>query len=71
MVGDAATDRDAAGAAGVPVVLVSFGYSDPPAAELRPDALIDHFDQLTPIVRRLLPAPTAAISPVLPGKADA
>ena len=71
MVGDAAPDRDAAGAAGVPVVLVSFGYSDPPAADLSPDALIDHFDQLTPIVRRLLGAPAAAISPVLPGKADA
>ena len=71
MVGDAATDRDAAAAAGVPAVLVSFGYSDPPAADLNPDALIDHFDQLTPIARRLLAAPTAAISPVLPGPADA
>ncbi len=67
MVGDAITDRDAARAAKAPVVLVSFGYSDPPAAELAPDALIDHFAELPPLVRRLLGPAGAAISPDLPG----
>jgi phosphoglycolate phosphatase len=71
MVGDAVTDREAAAAAGMPVVLVSFGYSDPPAAALAPDALIDHFDELPATVRRLLAGAPAAISPSLPGKADA
>lgn len=46
MVGDAATDAGAARAAGVPLVLVSFGYTEIPAAELSPDILLDHFDQL-------------------------
>ena len=44
MVGDASTDTDAAQAAGVPVIVVSFGYLDMPVAELGADAVIDHFD---------------------------
>jgi len=46
MVGDAAPDAGAARAAGVPLVLVSFGYTEIPAAQLDPDILIDHYDQL-------------------------
>ena len=30
----------------VPVVALSFGYNDMPAAELGADAVIDHYDQL-------------------------
>ena len=56
MVGDAATDAGAARALQVPLVLVSFGYTETPAAELSPDVLIDHFDQLPAAVRRLLGA---------------
>ena len=56
MVGDAATDADAARAAGVPLILVSFGYSETPAAELNPDILIDRFDQLPEACVRLLSA---------------
>ena len=56
MVGDAATDAGAARAAGVPLVLVSFGYTEIPAAELAPDVLIDHFDELLPACVRLLTA---------------
>ena len=56
MVGDAATDAGAARALRVPLILVSFGYTDTPAAELSPDILIDHFDQLPAAVRRLLGA---------------
>lgn len=56
MVGDASTDAGAARAAGAPLVLVSFGYTDVPAAELAPDALIDHFDELPAACMRLLAA---------------
>ena len=56
MVGDAATDAGAARAAGVPLVLVSFGYTEVPVAELGPDILIDHYDQLTEACLRLLTA---------------
>lgn len=46
MVGDSANDIDAARNAGVPVVAVTFGYTDRPVSELGPDRVIDHFDQL-------------------------
>lgn len=54
MVGDSVSDAGAARAAGVPLVLVSFGYTDIPARELGPDVLIDHFDELPAACRRLL-----------------
>jgi phosphoglycolate phosphatase len=56
MVGDAATDAGAARAAGVPLVLVSFGYTEIPAADLDPDILIDHYDQLLEACVTLLTA---------------
>ena len=46
MVGDSQTDVSAAKAAGIPVIAVSFGYSEVPPAELGADALIDHFHEL-------------------------
>ena len=46
MVGDSAIDIETARAAGVPVVVVSFGYTEIPVAELRPDRLIEHFEEL-------------------------
>ncbi len=58
MVGDSASDAGAARAAGVPLILVSFGYTDTPAAELDPDILIDHFDELVTACVRLLAAAT-------------
>ncbi len=54
MVGDSANDVVSAHAAGAPVVVVSFGYTDIPAAELGGDALIDHFDQLPAAAMTLL-----------------
>lgn len=54
-VGDSATDAGAARNAGLPLVLVSFGYSDVPADTLGADALIDHFDQLLPALAGLRP----------------
>lgn len=56
MVGDAATDAGAARNAGAHLVLVSFGYTETPAAALDPDILIDRFDQLPPACARLLSA---------------
>ena len=56
MIGDAATDAGAARAAGVPLVLVSFGYTEIPVAELAPDILIHHFDELPDACVRLLTA---------------
>ena len=46
MVGDSRTDIDTARAAGVPVIAVDFGYTDVPIADLNPDRIISHFDQL-------------------------
>ena len=56
MVGDSVSDAGAARAAGVPLVLVSFGYTETPAAELGADILIDHFDALPGACARLLQA---------------
>jgi phosphoglycolate phosphatase len=46
MIGDSRTDIDTARAAGVPVIAVDFGYTDIPIAELAPDRVISHFDEL-------------------------
>ena len=54
MVGDSRADVEAAKAAHVPVVAVSFGYSDVPPADLRADALIDHFAELSAAAHRLI-----------------
>lgn len=54
MVGDAATDAGAARAAGTPLILVDFGYTEIPAAELAPDALLHHFDDLVDACAGLL-----------------
>jgi phosphoglycolate phosphatase len=54
MVGDSDIDYRTAKAAGVPIVLANFGYGPPPPAAARPDAAIDHFDELLPRLERLL-----------------
>ena len=56
MVGDSRADTEAARAARVPVVAVSFGYSDVPPADLGADALIDHFAELPAVAYRLIGA---------------
>ncbi len=45
-VGDSRTDADTARAAGIPLVLVSFGYSTEPVSNLGADVLIDCFHDL-------------------------
>lgn len=54
MVGDSSADLRAARDADVPVVLVSFGYTPVPAHELKPDAVIDHFADLTKVMPQVL-----------------
>lgn len=56
LVGDAATDAGAARAAKAGLILVSFGYTEIPAAELDPDILIHSFDELPEACVRLLGA---------------
>lgn len=56
MVGDAATDAGAARAAGVPLILMTYGYTETPAAELGPDILLDRFEDVPDAVLRLLAA---------------
>ncbi|MFG1464403.1 phosphoglycolate phosphatase [Xanthobacter sp. DSM 24535] len=59
MVGDSATDVATAKGAGVPVVAVSFGYTEVAPAHLGADTLINHFDELQGAVRDLLRHPAA------------
>ncbi|MDP2212319.1 HAD-IA family hydrolase [Phenylobacterium sp.] len=56
MIGDAAPDAGAARAAGVPLVLVSFGYTEVPVADLGADILIDHYGELPGACLQLLAA---------------
>lgn len=53
MVGDSGPDVGVARRAGVPVVGVSFGYTDVPIAELKPDAVIPHMRDLPGAIARL------------------
>lgn len=44
MIGDSGVDVATAKAARIPIIAVSFGYSDPAVATFEPDALIHHYD---------------------------
>ncbi|GAA6190499.1 haloacid dehalogenase [Phaeobacter gallaeciensis] len=53
LIGDTDTDRKTARAAGVPSVLVTFGPAGGDMADLEPEALLDHFDDLPGVVAGL------------------
>lgn len=55
MIGDSRADIEAAKNADIPVVAVTFGYTDTPVADLSPDRIIDHFDALWDAVADLIP----------------
>lgn len=55
MIGDTLTDRATARAAGVPCVIVSFGFAAEPLDQLAPEAVIDHFDALAEVMETLSP----------------
>ena len=48
MIGDGANDVAVARAAGVPAVVVRYGYTRTPVEELGADAIIERFDQIIP-----------------------
>jgi phosphoglycolate phosphatase len=52
-VGDTTFDTGAARAAGMPSVAVSFGFIDAAPHDLGADAVIDHYDELVPVLERL------------------
>ena len=52
-IGDSINDTDAARAAGIPCVALSFGFSDRPPEQLGATILIDHYDELLPALERL------------------
>lgn len=51
MVGDSETDILTARAAKVPVIAVTFGYTQKPVAEFGPDHLVSHFDEIWDILQ--------------------
>jgi phosphoglycolate phosphatase len=59
MVGDSEIDLATAKAAGVPAILVSFGYAASTLDVLVPEAVIDHFDELSARADALLNGPPA------------
>lgn len=54
MIGDGAPDVQAARSAGVPSVVVSFGYTPIPPKDLGGDVLVDHFDQVEAAIDGLI-----------------
>jgi phosphoglycolate phosphatase len=55
MVGDAGPDIGVARRAGIPVIGVEFGYTEVPMADLKPDRLIRHMNQLPAAIESLKP----------------
>jgi phosphoglycolate phosphatase len=53
MIGDSITDLNTARAAGVPAILVSYGYTPVPVSDLGADAVLDDFAQLPDALGRL------------------
>jgi len=51
MIGDSAADVGCARAAGCPVVLVSFGYTQEPAHALGADLVVDSFSDMLPVLQ--------------------
>jgi phosphoglycolate phosphatase len=52
MVGDSETDSLTAQAAGIPCILVTFGYTEKPVTELGATAIIDHYRDLPDALAR-------------------
>lgn len=58
MVGDSAVDIATARSAGIPVVGVTFGYTDIPVTDLDPDAVIAQYHELDHAIRKIDPGTT-------------
>jgi phosphoglycolate phosphatase len=59
MVGDAGTDVGVARRTGVPVIGVTFGYTEVPIEQLKPDRVISHMQELPGAVSSLVETPAA------------
>lgn len=57
LIGDTVTDRKAAQAAGMPCLLVTFGPEGRGVADLSPEGLLDHYDDLEAALAPHLPVP--------------
>jgi phosphoglycolate phosphatase len=57
MIGDSKTDVATARAAGVPVILMSYGYTPDPVQSLGADAVVDDFSQIPGCIDSLLQTP--------------
>ncbi len=57
MLGDTRVDVLTARAAGVPCVLTSFGFAAEPLDDLAADAVVNHYDEIAPVLERLRPPP--------------
>lgn len=55
LIGDTVTDRETARAAGIPCVLVTFGPLGRDVADLAPEGLLNHYDDLDRILSEVLP----------------
>ena len=53
MIGDSSVDVTTARAAGIPVIGVSFGYTDTQVQEFSPDLVIDHYRELDEAISRI------------------
>lgn len=54
MVGDSDSDISAARNAKIPSIAVTFGYTEIPVSDLNPTYIIDHFDELFPLVDKII-----------------
>jgi len=61
MLGDTSTDLMTARAAGVPCVLMLFGFAAETPHELGADALAAHYDEIAPLLERLCPLPAEPV----------
>ena len=53
MIGDSPADHGIARAAGVPVILVDFGYTHTPVHELGADAIVSHLSAIPAALRAI------------------
>ena len=60
MVGDTLNDLETARNVGVPCVLTSFGFAAEPLADLAPNAVVDHYREIAPLLETLSPAHQSA-----------
>lgn len=57
MIGDSDVDIATAKAARIPVIGVTFGYTETPVTALGADAVADHYSEILPLIQRLAACP--------------